>query len=119
MSAKFKVGAALIAAVMASGGYAFAAVTAPPSSTIYACELKAGGLVRIVNGPGQCNTKLENPLQWNTAGPQGAAGVPGPQGAPGPKGANGSPGANGTPGTPGPKGANGAPAPTALPALPA
>ena len=108
MSAKFKVGAALIAAVMVSGGYAYSAVTAPSSTTIYACKFKVSGLVRLVSGPGQCNTKVEDPVQWNTTGPQGAQGVPGTPGAKGDPGAKGNPGANGAPGAKGDPGAPGA-----------
>lgn len=58
------------------------------ASTIYGCVSKALGLLRIVSGPTACSS-LENPISWNSQGPQGPQG---PQGAPGPQG---TPGAQG------------------------
>jgi hypothetical protein len=116
MSVKFKVAAALIAVVVLSGGYAFAAgSTSPSSTTIYGCKLKIGGFVRIESGPGRCNTRVEDPVQWNVTGPQGPQGVAGPQGPQGPQGPAGPAGAKGDPGATGaqgPQGPQGAVGPT-------
>ncbi|MGB8692137.1 MAG: hypothetical protein WCD08_01355 [Steroidobacteraceae bacterium] len=49
------------------------------ASTIYACMLRATGTIRLVSQSTTC-TRLESPLNWDTAGPAGPAGPTGPQG---------------------------------------
>ena len=49
------------------------------ASTIYACELKAIGTIRIVSSTATC-TKYETPISWDTGGAAGPAGPAGPQG---------------------------------------
>jgi hypothetical protein len=84
------------------------------AATIYGCQGKIGGFVRIVASQAQCDTKLENPISWNSVGPQGAQGpigATGPQGPQGPKGDIGSTGATGATGAIGPAGPAGAAGP--------
>jgi hypothetical protein len=116
---KVKVLGAVIAAATLSGGAAVWATTTPPPSTpstIWACKIKVTGLVRVVDGPGQCSTRYETPLSWNVVGPKGATGATGPAGARGatgpagpigPKGATGATGAKGATGPAGPIGPQG------------
>ncbi len=83
---KVKVAAAVIAAATLSGGAAvWATTSAPPSTptTIWACKINVTGLVRVVDGPGQCSSRYETPLSWNVVGPKGATGATGPAGAKG------------------------------------
>jgi hypothetical protein len=49
------------------------------ASTIYACELKAIGTIRIVSSTTTC-TRYENPISWGTAGAVGPQGPQGPAG---------------------------------------
>jgi hypothetical protein len=108
---KVKVAAAVIAAATLSGGAAvWATTSAPPSTptTIWACKINVTGLVRVVDGPGQCSSRYETPLSWNVVGPKGATGATGPAGA---KGATGPAGPIGPQGPKGDKGATGATGP--------
>jgi|WetSurSiteA1Bulk_404760.scaffolds.fasta_scaffold26182_1 hypothetical protein len=78
------------------------------AAVIYGCSGKLLGLMRIVNGPGQCS-QLENPISWNSEGPQGAKGDKGEPGLPGLTGAKGDKGEPGLPGLTGAKGDKGDP----------
>jgi hypothetical protein len=95
-------------------------------TTIYACQMKELGLLRIVDANTACK-KIETKISWNVVGPKGDKGDPGiagpagPQGpagkdgAPGPQGPsgdNGKDGAQGPAGATGPKGDKGDPGPT-------
>jgi hypothetical protein len=116
---KLKVGAAVIAAAVLSGGAATWATTSPSPAaptTIWACKIKITGLVRVTDGPGQCSSKYETALSWNVVGPKGDTGAIGPKGstgatgatgATGGAGAKGSTGATGPAGPMGPQGAKG------------
>jgi hypothetical protein len=86
------VGASLLLIALGTGASASA-------STIYACQKKKGGAIRIVSAKTKCNKKTEKKISWNTQGPSGPAGK---------NGTNGSNGANGAIGTNGSNGANGA-----------
>lgn len=107
---KIKVAAAVIAAATLSGGAAVWATTssAPSTATIWACKVNVTGLVRVVDGPGQCSNRYETPLSWNVVGPKGATGAPGPAGAKGATGSQGPKGDKGATGATGAKGDTGA-----------
>lgn len=62
------------------------------AATIYACEKKKGGTIRIVSAKAKCNKKTETKISWNTQGPAGPAGK---NGANGTNGGNGKDGTNG------------------------
>jgi hypothetical protein len=62
------------------------------AATIYACEKKKGGTLRIVSAKAKCSKKTETKISWNTQGPAGPAGKNGANGA---NGSNGKDGANG------------------------
>ncbi|SEO80344.1 collagen-like protein [Paenibacillus sp. OV219] len=113
-----------IVALFFSGLGADAATSSSDTNTIYACQVKEVGLIRIVDATTVCNSKLETNISWNTLGPKGFKGDPGtrsmgPAGSPGPAGAAGKNGAigpqgpkgevgdKGDPGVQGPAGANG------------
>jgi len=49
------------------------------AATIYGCQERLTGFVRIVSSPSQCN-RFETPISWDSVGPQGPAGPPGPAG---------------------------------------
>src|ERR1700675_2595480 len=104
----FQVAAAVAAASALVAGVALATqgdpVTVPPSATavITAC-VGPDGQARIVVDADACHGH-ERGLNWNVAGPTGAAGPTGVTGPPGPKG---DPGDAGQDGPPGPPGANG------------
>lgn len=68
------------------------------STTIYGCESKVLGVVRIVSSLAQCNTRIEIPIFWDSAGPAGPTGLTGatgPVGQAGPTGATGPTGPTG------------------------
>jgi hypothetical protein len=86
-----------------------------PSSTtttsIYACEAKSTGAIRIVSATAKCSAR-ETALEWNVAGPAGPQGDTGAQGSKGDTGAQGPAGTQGPQGVAGAAGATGAPGPT-------
>jgi Collagen triple helix repeat (20 copies) len=108
--------AASVLSAGVGGGAVLADTPVPASTPIYACKLPTG-LIRIVNGPGQCIRRLETPLQWNVQGPAGPPGPTGPQGeqgttgGPGPAGPQGDAGPTGPAGADGPAGPAGEPGP--------
>lgn len=75
------VGASLLLIALGTAGSAGAA-------TIYACQKKKGGTIRIVSAKAKCNKKTETKISWNTEGPAGK------------NGANGTNGTNGAAGQP-------------------
>jgi len=79
---------AVVAALAAGGGWAFAATTAS-NGVIHACAAKHGGALRLAR---RCK-RNERAVSWNVRG------IPGKNGINGTNGTNGSPGANGTRGT--------------------
>jgi hypothetical protein len=82
---------------------------------IQGCYDKVGGVVRVVDRPGDCSKTLELAITWNQQGIRGlpgASGAPGPSGVPGASGVPGEQGVDGEPGStgaPGPKGEQGEP----------
>lgn len=112
--------AGVVLGVALIGGIAWATIPAA-DGTIQGCYSKIGGILRVVDSAGQCNTKYETAISWNQKGVPGAAGVNGTNGsngAPGSRGATGATGATGArgptgskgdPGTAGTNGSNGAP----------
>jgi hypothetical protein len=84
------VGASLLLIALGTGASASA-------STIYACQKKKGGAIRIVSAKTKCNKKTEKKISWNTQGPAGKNGT---NGANGKDGTNGTNGSNGVPGQP-------------------
>lgn len=49
---------------------------------IHGCYKKSGGTLRVIDDAvGQCDSRAENPVQWNQTGPQGAPGPRGPSDA--------------------------------------
>ncbi len=90
---------------LAAGGAGIAAGAIPTSSAkIDGCFLKLTGSLRVIDKEaGQsCLTRLETPLSWNAAGPQGPPGAKGEPGIAGPQGnagAQGEPGQKGEPGS--------------------
>jgi hypothetical protein len=87
-------------------GFATAAITATPTSTIQGC-VKENGELRIVSAPSSCKHS-ESSISWNVVGPAGPQGPAGAQGAPGPAGAQGLPGIAGAQGAKGDTGLTGA-----------
>ena len=65
------------------------------AATIYGCASKMLGVVRIVNRSTQCDTRLEIPISWNSAGSAGSTGLTGAAGPVGPAGPAGPTGATG------------------------
>ena len=59
------------------------------AETIYGCQQKNDGQLRIVGNSGACRPS-ETPISWNKEGPQGPQGPAGPQGPQGPVGPAGS-----------------------------
>lgn len=68
------------------------------AASIYACQKKKGGNVRIVGSKTKCK-KSEKKLSWSTTGTAGSNGSNGSNGTNGTNGTNGAPGSNGTNGT--------------------
>jgi Collagen triple helix repeat (20 copies) len=89
--------------------------SAAHGNTINGCVKNNNGRLRIVSNPGKCK-KMETPIKWNIAGPQGEVGLMGAQGEPGavgpqgkqgilgPEGPQGEQGIQGVAGEPGEKG---------------
>ncbi|MGA8353130.1 MAG: hypothetical protein WB698_03070 [Solirubrobacteraceae bacterium] len=78
------VGASLLLIALGTAASASAA-------TIYACQKKKGGTIRIVSAKTKCNKKTEKKISWNTEGPAGKNGSNGANGANGKEGAAGQP----------------------------
>jgi len=93
-------------ALLAAAAVLLAALLIAPraeAATIYACQKKKGGAIRIVGPKVKCKKKTEKTLKWNssgTAGKNGKNGTNGSNGANGQNGANGTNGTNGAPGQP-------------------
>jgi hypothetical protein len=103
---------ALLLAGAVSGGVLVGGVATAghDDNTVHACvNNRAGGTVRIVNGPTDCR-EPEVPVSWNITGPtgvQGPAGPTGDDGSPGPPGPEGPAGPVGPVGPTGPVGPQG------------
>jgi hypothetical protein len=91
-------GVALVALLLACGGFAYASTTG--ESVIPACANKKTGALRIAR---RCK-RNERHVSWNAIGPQGRPGARGLNGSRGPNGAQGPPGATGGTGPQGPQG---------------
>ena len=90
--------AGLLASLISLAGIAASA----DAATIYACQKKKGGTIRIVSAKTKCK-KSEKKISFNTvgkAGKDGANGTNGSNGAAGTNGTNGTNGANGSAGQP-------------------
>lgn len=72
---KWAVVAAVVCGTVAAA--TVSAVAVHDSATIHACVGVHTGDVRIVDGPGDCDTRREVVRTWNEAGPQGPQGEPG------------------------------------------
>ena len=105
-----------VAAVLAGGGVAMAAIPSTATGKITACVNKQSAAVRIIDSQAGKRCKpTEKTVTWNAVGPRGATGPAGPAGAPGergPAGATGAPGAAGLTGASGPAGPAGQAGPT-------
>jgi hypothetical protein len=97
---------ASIIVVIFSGVGVYAATTQSSTSTIYACQMKQVGLLRVVDANASC-TKNEIKISWNVVGPKGDKGDPGVAGPAGPQGLAGKDGAAGPQGPEGPAGPQG------------
>ena len=75
---------------------------AAPAASIYACQKKKGGTLRIVSSKTKCRKTSEKKISWNTTGPAGKNGANGTNGASGTNGAGGKDGTNGAAGARGP-----------------
>ena len=69
------------------------------AATIYACQKKKGGTIRIVSKKTKCK-KTEKKFSFNTQGPTGTNGANGANGANGTNGKDGTNGTNGAAGEP-------------------
>lgn len=78
----FAAAAAVTLAPLALAAPTQAAVVAP-AKTLYACQKKSNGALRIVKKSKKCK-KSEKKISWNTEGPKGDKGDIGTPGAPGP-----------------------------------
>ena len=81
-SISFAAAAAVTLAPLALAAPTQAAVVAP-AKTLYACQKKSNGALRIVKKSKKCK-KSEKKINWNTQGPKGDKGDTGSQGVPGP-----------------------------------
>jgi hypothetical protein len=89
---------ALVAVVLAMGGFAFAAIP-DRHGVIHACYKKKKGSLRVVSSSRKC-TRRERALAWNKRGPssRGGSGRRGPRGLRGLRGRTGRTGPAGAPG---------------------
>lgn len=100
-------GLALLSVIVASLSFLVVPSHAQ-ADTMYACQLKALGTIRIVGASTNC-TPLEIKVSWGGGGGStGPAGPPGPVGPVGPTGPAGPPGVAGPVGPTGPQGPTGA-----------
>jgi hypothetical protein len=81
-SISFAAAAAVTLAPLALAAPSQGAVVAP-AKTLYACQKKSNGALRIVKKSKKCK-KSEKKISWNTQGPKGDKGDIGTPGAPGP-----------------------------------
>jgi hypothetical protein len=84
-------------ALLAPAAVLLAALLIAPSAeaaSLYACQKKKGGTLRIVASKTKCK-KTEKKLKWNSSGTSGKNGKNGTNGTNGTNGANGAPGAQG------------------------
>jgi hypothetical protein len=88
---------ALLALVVAMGGFAVAANSAP-KGTFTACLKTRTGALRVVSAGKHCR-RGESKVTWNQQGPVGATGPTGPTGVAGPTGLPGVKGDAGAPAT--------------------
>ena len=106
-----------ILGVVVSGLWLSLILSSPASAqVVIACVSSSNGTLRIVANQIECKAN-DRTLQWNVAGPQGAAGAQGPQGpagAPGPQGPAGVQGPQGPAGAQGLTGAQGPQGPAGL-----
>jgi hypothetical protein len=82
---------ALAGLLVLAGAAAISAATSG-DGTIHGCQHLRHGLVRIVDGAGDCK-RNERAISWNERGQPGDRGPAGPKGDPGPAGPPGAPGA--------------------------
>ena len=100
-----RIGATALLAMAGLLGTLLIAVPAAPAATIYACQKKKGGAIRIVSSKTKCKKSSEKKISWATTGPAGKNGANGTNGASGTNGTNGSNGAGGATGGRGPSNA--------------
>jgi Collagen triple helix repeat (20 copies) len=103
-----------LAAFLALGGGAYAAVSSIPGAdgVIHGCYQKGRGNLRLVPTHKKC-ARGEKAIAFNQNGPQGLPGAQGVRGVQGFRGIVGSAGASGAAGTPGTRGEQGPPGPGA------
>src|SRR2546423_8212482 len=70
---------ALLALVLAMGGFAVAQSGRGSGGTIRGCADKKTGVLRVLKARGKCNRR-ERAISWQQQGPQGVAGSPGTAG---------------------------------------
>jgi hypothetical protein len=87
-------GATALVVMGALLGALLIAVPAAPAATIYSCQKKKGGTIRIVSSKTKCK-KTEKKIKWSTTGPAGKNGTNGANGTNGTNGTNGGTGATG------------------------
>ena len=75
MPRRLLIGTAVLVA-FAIVGVAWATIPSK-DGTINACYMNKTGIVRIIDAPTEKCLKIETPISWNRAGPQGAPGLPG------------------------------------------
>jgi hypothetical protein len=95
----FVLAASAIILIFSCAGVYASTSQSTDTNTIYACQGKVTGLLRVVNASTTCNNNLETKISWNIkgdkgdqgdAGPIGPAGPSGPQGPQGPAGIDGN-----------------------------
>lgn len=91
-----RTGATALVVMGALLGALLISVPAAPAASIYACQKKKGGAIRIVSSKTKCK-KTEKKLKWSTTGPAGKNGTNGTNGTNGANGTNGTNGAAGEP----------------------
>jgi hypothetical protein len=103
-----------LAAFLALGGGAYAAVSSIPGAdgVIHGCYQKGRGNLRLVPAHKKC-ARSEKAIAFSQRGPQGLPGAQGVRGVQGFRGIVGSAGASGAAGTPGARGEQGPPGPGA------
>jgi hypothetical protein len=103
--------AAIVSAVMLSGGIAVGDSVVLPFSgddnTINGCYTNSGGALRLLTPSTPGCAAGYTPITWDQTGPQGPHGLPGPQGPEGPQGPQDATGGTGPAGPVGPAGPSG------------
>ena len=64
-----RTGAMALVAMAGLLGTLLIAVPAAPAATIYACQKKKGGTIRIVSSKTKCKKSSEKKIKWSTTGP--------------------------------------------------